>query len=359
MKKTLFAIGAMVAMVACSNDFVVKEAAQEAIGFENMFVDNSTRSVVDPSFSNSNMFDKFHVYGYVEGAPLFDSANTGVVVTKNGNAWTYPSEQTQYWIAGADYNFNAVAPATGWTKKVATDATDVTDATQTTLSFTNNGITDLLYATAIAEGKVAGQNNDVAFTFRHTLSKVKFSFENAYDATNSTIRVKDIKIMDAYKTGDVVLMAATATTPTAWSNQAKADGFVLDFGMATDDQATDAKENVEVAFACDETYESQNELFMIPGAGATDVTVTNANGTPTEYNDVYTVQFTVELLVNGQYITEYDHTIYTNFVPEPGKSYDLKAVIDPATIDPSTSQDSIQFTVTEIKGWDNQAEQNI
>ena len=369
MKKTLFAIGAMVAMVACSNDFVVKEAAQEAIGFDNAFVDNSTRSVADPSFSSAdggNMFTTFHVYGYVEGAPLFDANNDGVIVSGSGvgnNAsWSYSSDKTQYWIAGADYNFNAVAPATGgnWTKKVATDTTngtDATNATQTTLSFTNNGTTDLLYATATAEGQASG-NAKVGFTFRHTLSKVKFSFENAYNASNSSIRVKDIKITDAYKTGDVVLKAATETTPTAWSNQATATGFVLEFGMATDNQeTTDIKENVEVAFAYGKTYESYNELFMIPGAGATDFTVTNADGTQTKKG--YTVEFTVELLVNGQKISDYVHTIKTNFIPEPGKSYDLKAVINPTNIDPSKPQEAIQFTVTEIDGWDPQAEQNI
>lgn len=357
MKKTLFAIGAMVAMVACSNDFVVKEAAQEAIGFDNAFVDNSTRSVVDPSFSNSNMFDKFHVYGYVNEAPLFDANNNGVTVTGSGigdqGNWTYDSSKTQYWIAGADYNFNAVAPATGWTKKVATDVTNVTDATQTTLSFENNGTTDLLYATATAEGQASG-NAKVGFTFRHTLSKVKFSFKNAYNASNSSIRVKDIKIMDAYKTGDVVLKAATETTPTAWSNQAKADGFVLKFGNAgTNNTATVDDNNAGDAFIDGTTLESYNELFMIPGAGATDFTVNSVA------KKGYTVQFTVELLVSGQEITQYVHTIYTDFAPEPGKSYDLLAEIKPENIDPSKPQESIQFTVTEIKGWDNQAEQNI
>jgi hypothetical protein len=354
MKKTLFAIAAMVAMVACNNDYVVKETAQEAIGFDNMFVDNSTRSVNDPSFNAGNLTN-FHVYGYVEGAPLFNDESTndendGVDVTKNGDKWSYNG--TQYWIAGANYIFNAVAPATngGWTKVVATDATDATNATQTTLSFTNNGTTDLLYATAAQKGLVSN-NPKVAFTFRHTLSKVKFSFENAYNASNATIRVKNIQITDAYKTGDVVLKAATETTPTAWTPGT--NDLALSFGMATDDQTTDAKEDVEVAFAYGKTYESQKELFMIPGAGATDITVTNADKSTTSYNDAYTVQFTVELLVSGEKISDYNHTIYTTFVPQPGKSYDLKAVINPENIDPDHAQEPIEFTVTEITDWDN------
>ena len=38
MKKTLLAILATVAMVACSNDEIVREAAPEAIGFDNAFI---------------------------------------------------------------------------------------------------------------------------------------------------------------------------------------------------------------------------------------------------------------------------------------------------------------------------------
>ena len=345
MKKTLFAIGAMVAMVACSNDFVVKEAAQEAIGFDNAFVDNSTRSVVDPSLHAGNLTN-FQVFGYVEGAPLFDQANNGVTVIGEGvgddASWTY--EGTKYWIKDANYNFNAVAPYTNGNWAKSTDNT-ATTATKTTLSFDNNGTTDLLYATATAVGMEAGENDPVAFTFRHTLSKVKFSFENAYNASNTTIRVKDIKITDAYAKGSVVLDADTDWTPVADSNN-----LTLDFGMATDDQATTSvKENdVNVAFAYGKTYESQNELFMIPGAGATEYDNTD----PTKKG--YTITFTVELLVSGQDINQdddYEHTIYTNFIPEPGKSYDLKAVINHTNIDPETSQDPIEFTVTKINDW--------
>ena len=342
MKKTLLAIAAMVAMVACNNDYVVKEAAPEAISFDNVFVDNATRSVNDPSLTVSAMND-FAVYGYVQNgsniAVLFD----GTKVYKDGSAWKY--DGIQYWINGATYNFNAVAPMTGggWTKTAA-------DAASTTLSFTNDGETDLLYAKSPAITREATSEDAVAFTFRHTLSKVKFSFTNGYNATNSSIRVKNIKITDAYKTGDVVLKATTETTPTAWSNQATAGGFVLDFGMATDNQATSEKENVEVAFDCGKTYESHNELFMIPGAGATDFTVNS------EAKKGYTVIFTVELLMNGGVIGSYDHTVYTTFAPEAGKAYDIAAEITHANLDPNNEQEAIEFTVKEITDWDTTSE---
>ena len=240
----------------------------------------------------------------------------------NGDSWTYAG--TQYWIAGANYNFNAVAPMTdgGWTKTVAA-------AASITLSFTNDGETDLLYATAAQQGQ-AENNAKVAFSFRHVLSKVKFSFENAYNATNATIRVKDIKITNPHKTATVVLTAATA-----WSNQT-ADDLVLEFGMATDDEATTGeKENAEVDYAFGKVYESQNERFLIPSA--------------TDYE--YEVTFNVELLVSGSVVKTYAHTVEAEFAPAPGNSYDIKAVINATNIDPNNAQEPIEFTVNALPDW--------
>lgn len=323
MKKTLFTILAAAALVACAKEEVVT-VNQEAIAFENAFVDNATKSVVDPSFTNTNLFTDFAVFGFVEGAVLFDGTKVSKGITNNDlvSAWKYAG--TQYWIAGANYNFNAVAPMTNgsWTKTAA-------DAASTTLSFTNDGETDLLYATTAQEGKVSG-NEQVAFSFRHVLSKVKFSFENAYNATNATIRVKDIVITNPHKTADVVL-----TGSTVWSNQTATD-LTLEFGMATDDEDTANKENVEVAYAFGKTYESQNELFLIPSA--------------TDYE--YEVTFNVELLVSGSAVKTYAHSVTAEFAPAAGSSYDIKAVINAANIDPTHSQEPIEFTVTTISDWD-------
>ena len=210
----------------------------------------------------------------------------------------------------------------GWTKTAA-------EAASTTLAFTNNGTTDLLYATAAQEGEVSG-NAQVAFSFRHVLSKVKFSFENAYNATNATIKVKDIVIINPHKTANVVL-----TDATAWSGNATANDFTLAFGMATDDEATtDAKENEEVAYAYGATYESQNELFLIPSE---------------EYS--YNVTFKVVLLVSGEEIKTYTHNVTAKFAPVAGNSYDIKAVINASNIDPSNEQEPIEFTVSTLYDW--------
>ena len=329
MKKVIFALAAVVALAACSKEQTVVMPEGNAIGF-NTFVDKATRSVNDPSLTSSTLAD-FAVFGYVEGAVLFDGTRVAKVGTDDAidnsdlknTDWKY--EGTQYWIAGANYNFNAVAPFSGnWTK-----VDNGTDASKTTVSFTNNGTTDLLYATTTQEGKVS-ENDAVEFNFRHVLSKVKFSFENGYNATNATIKVKDIVITNPHKTATAVL-----TGETVWSGLATANGFTLDFGMATDAEATtDANENVEVAYAYGATYESQNERFLIPSA---------------EY--AYNVTFTVELLVSGTKVAEYNHTATAKFAPAAGNAYDIKTVINASNIDPNNEQEPIEFTVNALPGW--------
>ena len=81
MKKIFVAMLALAAATACSNDELVS-VNQEAIGFDNAFINNSVRSVNDPSLTAATLND-FQVYGYVENTPLFNAGNSGVTVYKN------------------------------------------------------------------------------------------------------------------------------------------------------------------------------------------------------------------------------------------------------------------------------------
>ena len=330
MKKTILAVAALVAvgMTSCNNDEELLQG-NEAIGFSNVFVDNSTRSESDPSYTNSNLFKDFAVYGFVEKATLFNGNQvTGSGVNEN---WTY--EGTQYWIAGANYNFAAIAPKSnaGWT---TANCTLNNGAVTTTLSFTNNGTTDLLYSNPAAiKGKVFG-NEAVPFTFRHLLSKVKFSFKNNYNASNATIRVRDIKINNAYSKGDVTLTSAATT----WSKQSD-NKLELSFGNAATG-AVNAKED----FECGVTVESYNELLLIPGAAA------SLQG---DQNAGYKVTFIVDLLISGTLVKEYEHTAYVNHEFVAGHSYDIVAEIVATNIDPEVVQKPIEFTVTEVNDWTN------
>lgn len=339
MKKTLLAILATVAMVACSNDEIVREAAPEAIGFDNAFVNNSTRSVVTPGYSTTNLFNDFAVYGFVENAVLFNGtkvANTGITNTELTSDWKYAG--TQYWIAGANYDFYAVAPYSGnWTIKDATTPA----STGAQISFTNeDGTQDLLYSGIVERQGVANSNAAVAFTFKHILSRVKFSFQNGYNASAATICVRDIKITNAYATGVATLGANAAT----WDEQ---DGVIADgvaFGNATtvETYATDANENnlVNYDYAYGTTIESYFERLLIPG------------------EEEWNISFVVDLLVSGQKIATYDHTAKATIALAPGMSYDIKAEITATNIDPNHAQEPIEFTATMTDWTDATVENN-
>ena len=334
MKKTLFAALALAFVASCSNEEVVEMAQKEAISFENAFVNNSTRSVNDPSYTNANLFEDFKVYGYVNNSSLWP-AGEKVTGSALNEEWSYTN--TQYWINGASYVFHALAPEMAATTNASTGLT---------LSFTNtDGKSDVLYATATATG-IASGNQPVKFDFKHILSKVKFSFENAYNSTNASIKVKDIKIHNAYKTGTVTL----SSNGIAWTAQAGTTDNPLAFGIATDNEATTTgdnyKENNDDQFAFGITRESQEELLIIPGAAA-------ATTEGEETKEGYKVTFTVELYVGNDLIKSYDHTVYANFTPVASNSYDIKAIIDHTNIDPEdpNGQEPIKFTVTNITDW--------
>ena len=333
MKKLLFAALAFAA-VACSKSEVIEQTASAPISFENPFVNNSTKSANDPSFTTTtNMFKDFAVYGFVEGATLFNGTTVNQEIVNadlENSAWKY--EGTQYWIAGANYNFAAIAPKTDGDWTVANDG-----ATKdgTTLTFTNDATTDLLYAqTNTIQGKVSG-NDVVELDFRHILSKIKFSFENGYNATGATIAIRNINITNAYQTATATLNATTTTWSTCTGSQ------TIEFGNATDNEETTDKENADVTYAYGKTYESLNERFLIPGAAPAVATDINA----------YTVTFIVDLYVNGTKVKEYSHNVNVEFTPEAGKSYDIKATITPETIDPNNEQEPIEFTVSTLPGW--------
>lgn len=330
MKKVLFALAAVVALAACSKEETIIADKGAAIGFDT-FVENSTRSVDDKSLNNGNLAT-FGVFGTVTKAAtalIFDNVAVTGSGVGNSASWAYDAAYTQYWIAGAKYNFAAVAPYN--------DKYDVQFSTtdfKTRLNFANNAETDLLYAQSAEitglEGAVAGAttpaNGKVAFTFRHILSKVKFSFENQYLSTGSTIRVRDIVLKNAHETASVTLDAST----TDWTGHA--GELPIEFGNAVSDTATAA--TALEAIAQDDELESYNVRFIIPGKEHT-----------------YTVSFEVDVLYGETVVETYKHTASLKFTPAAGTAYDIKTVISHTNIDPDQAQEPIQFTVTEVNEW--------
>lgn len=144
MKKVFFlGIAAATMLASCSKDETVDVPQGKAIGFSNTFVDNATRSV-DPSFTVATL-PNFAVYGYTQNGQIFDGETVSSV--NGGTSWTY--SPTQYWVEGNQYAFAAIAPASVSVSDAKRTGTSVDDyKVGMTVSFTNDGKTDLLYAAA-------------------------------------------------------------------------------------------------------------------------------------------------------------------------------------------------------------------
>ena len=336
--KKLFMIGlAATAMLAsCSNDETVEMAQQKAIGFSNAFVNNGTRSIVDPSFTTTTL-ENFAVYGFTQNGQIFK----GDKVYKGGSAstgWSY--DVLQYWVPGNTYTFGAIAP-----HSVATNVSDVAlpenaKKVEMTVAFTNTDAdqVDLLHA---APMQIAGTDvtetysTPVPMTFNHQLSKVKFSFENAVGG-GYNVKVSNIKIMDAYTNGTLTV-AANGNT---WSAQAN-NTLGLDFGNVVADDAT-ADEAAVIANAT--TLESYNEKLMIPmGATAT-----------------YTVTFKAELYQGDVLLGSYNHNVKIENVEfKLGYCYDFKASLTHENIT-DKPLNPIEFNVTNVEDWnDTDIEQEL
>lgn len=323
-------IAAAAMLASCSLDETL-ETAQDTrvIGFSNAFVDNATRSV-DPSFTKESL-GNFAVYGFTQNGQIFD----GVTVSSsdNGATWTY--NPTQYWVEGNQYAFAAIAPA----NTVVADETrlgmSVTDyKVGMTVSFSNtDGKTDLLYANGgafNADETFMANPQPVSLTFKHQLSKVKFSFKNNVSGAYN-IKVTNVKITDAKSTGTLTVSADDAN---AWS-AVGGNALVLAFGPAG------ASETTADAIAFGAEGETYNELLMIPTAAT----------------ESYNVTFTVELLNGTVSMGTYNHAATISGVElKLGYCYDFAAelnadniVVDPD--DPDAELKPIEFTVNEISTW--------
>lgn len=332
--KKIFLIGlAATAMLAsCSNDETVEMAQSKAIGFSNAFVNNGTRSINDPSFTNEKKnLEDFAVYGFTQNGQIFD----GTKVYKGGSAstgWSY--DVLQYWVPGNTYTFGAIAPEAQ--KANVSDVALANDKIGMKVAFTNTdeNQVDLLHA---APAQIAGTEvtetyaTPVKMTFNHQLSKVKFSFENAV-GEGYNVKVTDVKITNAYSKGTLTVGATNA-----WSEQAD-NSLALVFGNVVADDATTDEAAV---IANGATLESYNEKLMIP-----------MNNTAE-----YTVTFTAELLQGEVSMGTFEHTTAIKNVEfKLGYCYDFKATLTHENIvDPENPLKPIEFDVEGIEDW-NKAE---
>ena len=317
MKKILFAVLAVAALVSCSKEQTVNVDKGEAISFENAFVENATRAATD--LTTTNLQD-FGVYGTVakggNTALIFDNTR----VYKSGDKFIY--DTPQYWIAAANYTFTAIAPKT--------DAKWSYDPETTTLSFNNETAAaeqDVLfaYAAKTTDATLTEQNTQpVAFIFKHILSKIAFKFENTFNDGNTTLSIYNVKINNTAKNGT---MAINAGVDQAWID---AGDLVVPFGTQS--------ANVDL-----------NQGAAI-GNGA-NLVVAHQYIIPAERE--YVITFDVDLYQAGVYLATYNHEIKKTINFAKNGNYSLNVELAPDTVDPDNDTlYPIVFTVEEIKDWD-------
>ena len=220
MKKVLLSIFAVAALASCfQNEELVGAGNKTPIEFADTYVGGVTKAI-DGSYSNTNMFDKFQVYGTLENNGAVANIFAGVDVMKGGAGWYYDDAFTTYWISGNTYNFKAiVAGNEAGETAVAVD----TDGMPTTITLSDaSAQNDILYAEKL-DINYTGNAEPVRFVFEHLLAKAKVSVRNIIQSTNGGYYVvEDVKLNNAIE-------SATYDIETkSWAGHA--GEYVLGFG---------------------------------------------------------------------------------------------------------------------------------
>lgn len=320
MKKFFIAIAAIATAAACSQNETISLDKGEAISFGNAFVENSVRAATDPSYGTNNLLKEVYVYGTVDGdgspVSIFnhervwsDAINAADIYNKE-----WKCDVKQYWIAGADYKFAAIAGA---------DKTNVTctEGIPTLIKFTSNGATDLVYGYFEKANAAASNNGLVAFSMKHLLSKVKFTVNNTNPAASEYLyTVTGIKISNA-------ITEANCAITNGWVNNA------ANVSTTWTTTATAGQEFGNITANANATTECDAEKLLIP--------LTNAK-----------VEFTVNLyydnIVDDNLVSSTAYTgdkAITVASLEAGKAYNLTISVGVGEL--------IQFTVTESPEWTN------
>lgn len=308
---------AVAALAACTTEQTIVAPQNEAIGFDT-FVDNSTRA----EDITTNNIANFGVYGTVtkggNSALIFNNTE----VKKDGDKYKY--SPAQYWIAAAEYDFLAFAPYANakWTYT----PTNAQVAKTGTFSFNNETAAadqDVVYAytTKTTEDKLNANNTQaVAFTFKHILSKVAFSFTNTFTDNKTTLNVYNVKINNTAKTGT---MAIAEGVDAAWE---VAGDLIVPFGAQAANADAALANGAELKLA---------HHYVIPAQRA------------------YNITFDVDLYQAGVYLATYNHTINSAIDFAKNGNYVLSVKLAPESIDPENELYPIEFTVNEVEDWDN------
>ena len=328
MKKLLLSALALVALVACNNDEVVRHETESFITFGDSFVENKTRAAVDPSTTTATI-DAFDVWG------LMNTSN-GLVfnqerVTRGTEGWSY--ENTQYWTPEDNYYFHAISPVDDANIVVTTENMLNTYGLGN-IAFTNvDGTTDLLYASKHVEttDEYPYYNQNVTLQFMHLLSKIKFTFKNGFTNNNASLAITNIKIIDAPALGNIDVNGEAGRPGYVW-NITQNDYVELAFGNV----------NGGDPIACGASDESAFERLTIP-----------ADDTRS-----YTIEFDLELFYGEESgMTSHKEIKLDGQKFEIGKNYNLVAEITPANF-VDEGLNSIEFDVV-VEDWEYGGEVDV
>ena len=316
MKKFFIATFACAALASCYNNDTTIATNLEPINFGDNFVENAVRAVKadDPSYGTHKPLTSIIVYGAVEGVNIFPGVTvedtvgtTEVEGVAQPKVWVQKDGTVQYWIAGANYTFDAVA---GVEKSaVTTDNTANGTGLPTSIHYEVAKQTDMLHQRVTTTGKPDTNNGLVAFTFTHLLSKVKLTVENttAVAATGYRYTISDIQLTNVRTKGDYAVPAGT------WSVQETGTSSIADITVASG-----------------ATEECAKEVLLIPGAN---VGISFKVNTQMKKGEEWVTITTSELKVYNNVKTLVANSAY-NFKVSLGLN------------------DQIKFTVTEQPAWD-------
>lgn len=321
MKKNVLMLGlAAIAFTACTNEEVTHFAENRAIGFDT-FVGKHTKAD-----ATSADLKKFYVYGVYSGTSNSYASGTTTTVFNNmpvslkDGAWK--NEDARYWVADKYYKFAAYADGNEG------DALNTSfNEAKLVITEYEAGDNDLVFAspTEVTANDQISTNDDISLTFKHLLSKVKFTFTSGFPK-NYKMVISELKINIPNK--------ATYTEGSGWGTaSASADkSFTID--------------PINEEYNGTTLTQSSNEHYVIPQGNSAlkatfKVTVTD--------NGSYSKEATLEASLASGDLTSGNAGSNTWIA---GYAYNYKTTIEESNVD--TDLKPIQFKVDSnngVEGW--------
>lgn len=319
MKKFFFfAAAAAIAMTACTKTQTTAVSEGNVIKFSNAFVDNVTKADLDNTTIKS-----FWVFGEYNSetttwVPLFNNVEVKGTATGTGNVWT--PVQTAYWKIDKSHAFGAYANGTSsLAEGVAFDPA----AKKLTFADYAAGANDLIAATSANNLTWGGEGDApaVGLTFKHLLSKVKFTFQTGA-ADTYTMAVSELKVTNAVKTASVDFTDNVVGT---WAGTATGEDVeAYNFGGVTDFAVTGGSAASEVRYVIPQTGTDAIEVSFM-------VTLSDESG----------------VLKTGNFAGTLAVPAANKWVA--GSSYNYTVNIEPDDVDDTLKP--ILFEVTTVEGW--------